>query len=93
MDVFISELSNNPEHLGIIHIYGGRTGRPGRDVVARRRLIQNHIALRRFDRDRIQILDAGFREEMQTDFWLVGPGVENPIPKPTLDKRFVVNTQ
>jgi hypothetical protein len=91
MDIFFAELSNNPTDKGVVHTYGSRTN-GGRDALARERLIRNHIGFRRFDPSRITFVMAGFREEMQTDFWMVGPGAEDPVPKPTLDKRFVVNT-
>lgn len=91
MDLFLSQLSNNPTDQGVVHNYGSRT-MGGRDALARERLIRNHLRFRSFDASRITFVMAGFREEMQTDFWMVGPGAENPVPKPTLDKRFVVNT-
>lgn len=88
LDRYFMELSNNPSEQGVIHIYGSRIGGV-REIAARERLILSQIRVRNFDVSRVTIVKAGFREEMQTDFWMVGPGAENPVPKPTLDKRFV----
>lgn len=91
MDLFFFTLSNNPQDLGLIQNYGGRNG-GGRDAAARQRLIMNHMRFRNFPADRIKIEIAGSREELETSLWRVVPGSESPTPKPTLDKRFVVNT-
>ncbi len=91
MDLFFSILSNNPQDQGLVQIYGARTG-GGRDAVARERLIRNQIKFRNFDPGRITIVIAGSREELETSLWRVVPGSEAPTSKPTLDKRFVVNT-
>ncbi len=91
MDNFLVELQNNPQDQGVVHIYSGRD-RGGRDAIARERLFRNHIRFRRFPADRITVVMAGSREEFETSLWRVVPGSDPPKPKPTLDKRFVVNT-
>ena len=36
--------------------------------------------------DRFKFIDAGFREELTVEFWLVPLGAKPPVPTPTLTK-------
>ncbi|MGD9588050.1 MAG: hypothetical protein AB7Q37_06825 [Pyrinomonadaceae bacterium] len=77
LDLFFAELSNNPNNQGYIINYGD-----DRDVAARERLINNHIAFRNFDRSRITLVRGGTHEsgEVYTKFYRIPPGAENPAP-------------
>jgi len=88
LDAFFVTLQNHPEKQGYAYIYGGRD-MGSRDSQARRQLLSNQILFRRFDASRIKIIDAGYREEISTEYWLVPSGVDAPKPTPTVDKYFV----
>lgn len=88
-DSFLTTIANLPGKRGYIYIYGNRAG-TGLDSTARKRLLSNHIQFRGFDAARIKIVEAGFRESTSTDYWLVPDGVDPPIPKPSVDSRFVI---
>ena len=76
LDNFFQELSNNPNNQGYIILYG-----PDREVAARERLIQNHIAFRKFDRSRITLVRGGDTGEgIKTKLYRVPPGAANPNP-------------
>jgi hypothetical protein len=87
LDIYLMELSNNPASQGVVHIYGSRTGGISQST-AFERLIKNHIGFRRFPAERITVVNAGYREEMRRDLFIVHPGAEMPTPEPTVDKRF-----
>ncbi len=87
LDVYLSELSNNPASIGMIHIYGSRSG-GAREAASFERFVLNHMRFRRFEASRITIVNAGYREEMRRDLFIVHPGAEMPTPEPTVDKRF-----
>ena len=88
MDQFLITLMNNPETKGYVHIYGNRTGND-RVTQARKNLLQNHVTLRKFDQSRIEIIDAGFDENILTKFWMVPEGVEPPKPNPSVDSSLI----
>ena len=88
LDAFFQEIETHPGTHGFIYIYGGRDGRR-RDYAGRERLLRNQIMFRNFDRNRITIVDGGYREEVSTEFWLVPADVSPPTPTPTVDRKFV----
>ncbi|HMP66883.1 MAG TPA: hypothetical protein PKD11_15020 [Pyrinomonadaceae bacterium] len=76
LDAFFVELQNNPTNQGYIINYGS-----ARDVAARERLINNHIAFRRFDRSRITMVRGGdLGTGVNTRLYRVPPGAQNPNP-------------
>jgi hypothetical protein len=76
LDAFFADLQSNPDAQGYIINYG-----PDRQVAARERLIRNHIAFRRFDANRITIVNGGDRGEgLKTRLYRVPAGAENPTP-------------
>ncbi len=89
LDAFFVHLQNHPEKQGYAYIYGDRDAVGSGDALARKRLLTNQIFFRRFDASRIKIVDAGFREELSSEFLLVPPGTAAPMPTPTVDKRFI----
>ena len=76
LDAFFVELQNNPTNQGYIINYGSE-----REIAARERLINNHIAFRRFDRSRITMVRGGdLGAGINTKLYRVPPGAENPNP-------------
>jgi hypothetical protein len=76
LDSFFTELSNNPDSQGYIINYG-----PDREVAAREKLIQNHIAFRKFDGSRITMVRGGDDGGgIRTKLWRIPPGAANPTP-------------
>lgn len=87
LDNFLTKLSDSSLQ-GFVYLYGNRT--EGISTLdARRRLISNHFLFRKVDLKRITIIDAGYRETVATDIWLVPTGAQPPIPTPSVDRRFV----
>ncbi len=76
LDAFFVELQNNPTNQGYIINYGTNA-----QITARERLIQNHIAFRRFDRSRITLVRGGdVGVGINTKLYRIPPGAENPAP-------------
>jgi len=76
LDLFFSELSNNPNNQGYIINYG-----TDREIAARERLITNHITFRSFDRSRITLVRGGDKGDGgSTKLYRIPPGATNPNP-------------
>ncbi len=76
LDNFYVELNNNPSATGYIINFGS-----AREIARVERLIRNQIKFRRFDGERLVIVNGGKAEKLQTQFWLVPAGAEPPIPE------------
>ena len=88
LDAFLQDLSQNPGSVGYVFLYCGKRCRYG-EIEAHQRGIEIKIALRNFDRSRLVVLNAGFRDEFSTELWLVPQGIGAPRPKSTVNIRFV----
>jgi hypothetical protein len=77
LDIYFSELSNNPSDTGYVINYG-----TSREIAARERLIQNHIRFRRFDASRITMVSGGDSTsgEPTTKLYRVPTGATTPAP-------------
>ena len=77
LDIFFSELSNNPSNQGYIINYGTPA-----QIAARERLIANHIRFRGQDASRITIVNGGTSPDgvPTTKLYRVPPGADNPTP-------------
>jgi hypothetical protein len=76
LDLFFTELSNNPNNQGYIINYG-----TDKDIAAREKLITNHITFRKFDRSRITLVRGGDTGEgAKTKLYRIPPGAVNPNP-------------
>lgn len=74
LDLFFSELSNNPNNQGYIINYG-----TDREIAAREKLITNHITFRSFDRGRITLVRGGDKGDGgSTKLYRIPPGAANP---------------
>jgi hypothetical protein len=84
-DAFFYELSQKPGYRGYVINYKATKELPGnRDVFARERFIENHIAFRRFDRARITIIRGGYMEDHRTQLYVLPPDAEPPAPDESL---------
>lgn len=88
LDNLLAVLSQHPNVQGFAFVYGGRNAH-GKDIEARKRLFANHFRFRDFDTKRITLVNAGFREDVSTELWLVPPGADNPSPTPSVDAALV----
>lgn len=90
LDNFFIALRNYPEAKGYILFYRGADDEPAfqTDSAAVRTLTMyaNHIRMRRFPKDRIEMADGGFRASRMTELWLIPPGGEIPQPSDTVEK-------
>jgi hypothetical protein len=75
IDAFIVALQNNPGNQGYIINYG-----TNRDVVARERLIRNHLAFRKFDASQVTFVRGGTTGPINSRLYRVPAGAENPRP-------------
>lgn len=76
LDLFFTELANNPNNQGYIINYG-----TDKDVAAREKLILNHINFRKFDRSRITLVRGGDNGGViNTKLYRIPPGADNPAP-------------
>jgi hypothetical protein len=88
-DAFFQEISRTPDSTGYVFLYCGKECRYG-EVEAHRRGIELKVALRNFDRTRLVVLSAGYRDSFATELWLVPDGVAMPRPNSTINIRHVV---
>jgi len=97
LDNFAIELQNNPEALGYIIFYGGRTRNypychssrlrlPRRgDAEARAARLKPYIVMTRgVPPERLVVVNGGYREHWQAELWIVPKGEKPPAPSPTL---------
>lgn len=88
-DSFFQEISQNPESVGYVFLYCGKKCRYG-EIEAHLRGIELKVALRKFNRSRLIIVNAGFREVFATELWFVPKGACPPKPKSTVNIKYVV---
>jgi hypothetical protein len=82
---FAIELKNQPGAQGYLLVYGGRWGRTGKAQKVATRSVQ-YLKARGIDAGRIVSVDAGFKEELIIDLWLVPTGAIPPQPDPAVDR-------
>ncbi len=88
LDSFLATLFDYPNAQGFVFLYGGRNVQ-GRDIEARKQLLTSHFRFRRFDANRITVVNAGYREEGSAEIWLVPAGTDIPEQRPSVDAAFV----
>jgi len=92
LDNFLVGLRDNPSVTGYIIFYRGADELPAQqtDAFATKilNLYSNHIRLRRFPnaKERIILIDGGFRSSSMTELWFMPPGGETPQPSETIEK-------
>lgn len=97
MDSFQVQLHNVPNSKGYILIYEGKltARKKGKtyyvsphvgEAKSYKQTIIRRLALRGFDKEKIVFVEAGFREHLTLEFWIVPIGAEPPEARPTLKK-------
>lgn len=76
-DAFFAEISESPGSTGYVLLYCGKQCRYD-EIIAHMRGIEVKIALRKFDRSRIVVQDAGFKYSFKTELWIAPEGSAAP---------------
>jgi hypothetical protein len=87
-DSLFQQILQKTGSVGYVFLYCGKQCRYG-EIEAHQRGIEVKIALRGFDRSRIVVLNAGFREKFETELWLAPDNELAPRPKSTLNIRYI----
>ncbi len=86
---FATEIINVKYAKGYIIVYEGKFDnnlpRKG-EANSRIELIKKHFKFLRYSTENIVFVNAGFRENLIAEFWLVPKNAEPPKPSPTLEK-------
>ncbi len=85
LDNLAIELQNNPTATGYIIAYSGRRSRAGEADRMNARAADYLVNTRGISRNRIIVLNGGWRENNSYEIWLVPQGAEPPRPTPTVD--------
>jgi len=90
LNQFLGQLQNQPQLRGYIIVYAAREG--SRVNTARaygERMKKYLVTSPDFDKERVTVIDGGFREKLSYELWLASPGAEAPHPTPTVSKERV----
>jgi len=79
------ELQNNPGATGYIIAYAGRSSRAGEADRMTKRAADYLSTNRGITRDRLVVINGGYRESNSFELWLVPQGAEPPRPTPTVN--------
>ena len=82
LDPFARQLQNQPGDQGYLLVYGGRHGRAGEAKRAAARAQQYLVRRAGIDTRRIVTVDAGFKERLTIELWLVPAGATPPVAAP-----------
>lgn len=88
-DLLFQEISETSGSVAYVLLYCGKKCRYG-EIEAHMRGIELKVALRKFDRSRLVVVNAGFRESFGTELWIVPKDACPPSPKPTVNIKYVV---
>lgn len=86
LDVFGSELQNDPSAKGYIIGYGGRVCRPNEAIARARRAAKYLQYSRRIGAERITTINGGYREVVGAELWIVPLGANEPPASPKLSR-------
>jgi hypothetical protein len=85
LTAYAVELKNQPGTQAYLLAYGGRRGRAGEALKLAIRSQKYLVESRGIHADRIVTLDAGYREKLTIDLWIVPTGFNRPVATPTVD--------
>jgi hypothetical protein len=85
LNAFAVELKNQPGAEAYLLAYGGRRGHAGEALELATRSKEYLVESRGIDARRIVTLDAGYREKLTIDLWIVPTGHARPVATPTVD--------
>lgn len=78
LDAFLIELQNNPNDQGVIILYS-ETVAPRSGRIRKQQLV-SYLRSRKFDQTRVTFIDGSLMKDAMTQFWMVPPGAESPVP-------------
>jgi len=84
LNAYTVQLQNQPGTQAYILAYGGRRGRVGEAIKLARRS-EKYLVDHGINSERIVTLDAGYREKLTIDLWIVPAGFNRPVAEPTVD--------
>jgi hypothetical protein len=84
LDNLAIELQNNPGATGYIIAYAGRNSRAGQAERMGNRAADYLSATRGISRDRLMVVNGGYRDSNTFELWLVPQGAEPPHATPTV---------
>lgn len=90
LDAFAIQLHNNPQLLAYIVIYGGITNKFGELKERPKPLVYYLTAKRGIDPKRIKIIEGGFREKFEFEFWTSQSEKMFPPLSPTIESEKVI---
>ncbi len=90
IDNYAISLMVEPTLQAYVIIYGGRHGRRG-EAQARAARAKGYLTKQRgINRERITIINGGYREDLTIELWLNPRGEKAPLPMPTITSRDIV---
>ena len=87
LDNFGTTLLRNPDTLGYIIAYGGRSARVGEANALAERAKSYLVKIRKLPIGRLKIINGGFQEERTVELYVVASKDCPPVPRPTVDPR------
>jgi len=87
LDEFFLELYNSSETKAYIYAYGGRTSKAGDARKAAERARAYLVGKREVDAATVEVVDAGYRDALTVELWIVPNIVDPPKPTPTFEPR------
>ena len=89
LDNFAANLKIDPETRAYIIVYGGRVG-PPKEALTRGGCIKEYLSEKHgINRERVTVVDGGFRERVTVELFYLSKGRPNPSPVPTVAPRSV----
>lgn len=85
LDNLAIELQNNPGATGYVIAYAGRNRRAGEADRMTKRAADYLSTTRGISRDRIVVINGGYRDANTFELWLVPQGADPPRPTPTVN--------
>lgn len=90
LNAFMQELNSNPDSVGYIVVYGGRVNKFG-EINARVKRVTNHLFNDlKVDPKRVKVIQGGFREKFEFEFWTSRVKGNFPPLSPTVDVEKVI---
>ncbi len=89
LDNLAVQVQNEPETVGHIIVYGGRSGRRGEARARASRIKTYLVKIRGMDASRILTIDGGYRENLMVEIWMWPRRLGVPKASPTIHPKDV----
>lgn len=89
LDLLFITILNRPGSVGYIFLYCGKKCKYG-EIESHQRGIEINTYLKKFDRSRLVVLNAEYREKFETEFWISPNASTAPRPESTVNIRNVI---